>query len=66
MFEHRSAQIRKARRDQPSKLRSEDLAQARGLNVVSVPQISREMAATGHPPKENSSRHDSKLRRPPR
>jgi hypothetical protein len=42
-----------------------NLAQARGLNVVSVPQVSREMAATGHPPKENSSRHDSKLRRPP-
>jgi hypothetical protein len=45
--------------------RKRNLAQARGLNVVSVPQISREMAATGHPPKENSIRHDSKLRRPP-
>jgi hypothetical protein len=35
-----------------AKQEEKNLAQVRGLNVVSVPQISREMAATGHPPKK--------------
>ena len=43
-----------------------NLAQARGPNVGSVPQISREMATTGHPPKKTvADMIPPRLRRPP-
>jgi hypothetical protein len=43
-----------------------NLAQARGHNVVSIPQIGREMATTGHPPNKTvADMIPPKLRRPP-